>query len=231
MEVDRPPTVSVVVVADHGEAQLIDTLLRDDNTTVVRWHWPSDPTDGAARWDRPDVVIFGGAAADQTPRRIRYLRHRWPTIFIVAVNTHDDADSMRLFDAGADQVIERGSLLFDTLLRAIIRRARAENAGARIAVGDIVFDRESRRVWCAGCEVQMTPREFAMLDCMFWNAPRPVGAITLADFVWGDAEGEAEARRGVVEVYIGYLRRKLSASRSVMIRTVRGVGYRFDPRN
>jgi hypothetical protein len=133
MEVDRPPTVSVVVVADHGEAQLIDTLLRDDNTTIGRWHWPSDPADAVARWDRPDVVIFGGAAADQTPPRIRYLRHRWPT--------------------------------------------------------------------------------------------------TLADFVWGDAEGDGEARRGVVEVYMGYLRRKLSASRSVMIRTVRGVGYRFDPRN
>src|ERR1700694_2005904 len=114
MEVDRPPTVSVVVVADHGEAQLIDTLLRDDTTTVVRWHWPSDPTDAAVRWDRPDVVIFGGAAADQTPGRMRYLRHRWPTIFIVVVNTRDDADSIRLLDAGADEAIARGSLLFGT---------------------------------------------------------------------------------------------------------------------
>jgi DNA-binding response OmpR family regulator len=65
---------------------------------------------------------------------------------------------------------------------------------------------------------------------MFWNAPRPVGTTTLADFVWGDADSDTGARRGVVEVYIGYLRRKLAASRSVMIRTVRGVGYRFDAR-
>jgi DNA-binding response OmpR family regulator len=231
MDVDRTPTASVVVVTDDADAQLIESLLRAEHTVIARQQWPSDPADAAAQWERPDVVILDGSSPDEATRRMRYLRHRWPTIGIAVVNASDEADVARLLDAGADDAIVHGSPAFGARLHALTRRARTVNAGSRIAVGDIVFDRESRRVWCAGQEVQMTPREFAMLDCMFWNAPRPVGPITLADFVWGDAEAASGARRGVVEVYIGYLRRKLAASRSVMIRTVRGVGYRFDPRN
>jgi DNA-binding response OmpR family regulator len=231
MDVSRPPTATVVIVGDNADATTIETLLRDESTVVVRRSWASDSGDAAAHWDRPDVVVLDGASADDTARHMRYLRHRWPTIGIAVMNARDDADVKRLLDTGADDAIVRGSSLLGCRLHALARRMRTVNAGTRIAVGDIVFDRESRRVWCAGREVQMTPREFAMLDCMFWNAPRPVGTTTLADFVWGDADGDAGARRSVVEVYIGYLRRKLASSRSVMIRTVRGVGYRFDPRS
>jgi DNA-binding response OmpR family regulator len=230
MDVDRTPTASVVVVANEADALLIEGLLHDQNTLITRQQWPADPDAAAAQWERPDVVILDGASPDETKRRMRYLRHRWPTLGIVVVNANHDADVASLLDAGADDAVVRGSSVLGARLHALTRRARTINAGTRIAVGDIVFDRESRRVWCAGREVQMTPREFAMLDCMFWNAPRPVGPITLADFVWGDAEAASGARRSVVEVYIGYLRRKLAASRSVIIRTVRGKGYRFDPR-
>lgn len=231
MDVERTPTASVVVVAGDVEAELVEALLRDESTSVTRESWPTDPVNGAAQWDRPDVVVLDGSALDETTRRMRYLRHRWPTIGIAVVNASTEREIERLLDAGADDAILRGSSLLDARLHALTRRARTLNAGSRIAVGDIVFDREARRVWCAGREVQMTPREFAMLDCMFWNAPRPVGPITLADFVWGDAEAASGARRSVVEVYMGYLRKKLAASRSVMIRTVRGVGYRFDQRS
>ena len=44
-------------------------------------------------------------------------------------------------------------------------------------VGDIVFEREAHRVWCAGREVDMSPREFAVLDCLFWKAPATVSAV------------------------------------------------------
>jgi two-component system OmpR family response regulator len=230
MDVDRTPTASIVVIADDADSQLIESLLRDENTAITRQPWPSDPADSAAPWNRPDVVILDGSSPDEANRRMRYLRHRWPTLLIAVVNASDDAVIAGLLDAGADDAIMRGASVLGARLHAVTRRARTINAGSRIAVGDIVFDREAHRVWCAGQEVQMTPREFAMLDCMFWNAPRPVGPITLADFVWGDAEAASGARRSVVEVYIGYLRRKLAASRSVIIRTVRGKGYRFDPR-
>jgi DNA-binding response OmpR family regulator len=64
-----------------------------------------------------------------------------------------------------------------------------------------------------------------VVDCLFWYAPHAVDVDTLATFVWGDA-GVAR-RRNVIDVYIGYVRRKLGASRAVELRTIRGVGYRF----
>ena len=94
--------------------------------------------------------------------------------------------------------------------------------------GDILFDRESRRVWCAGREVELTRTEESFLDCLFWHAPRPVSVTTLTDFVWGDEV--SPERRAMVRVYIGYLRTKLEPSRRVVIRTVRGLGYTFSAR-
>ena len=102
------------------------------------------------------------------------------------------------------------------------------NAGTRIAVGDIVFDREARRVWCAGREVALTPHEYNVVDCMFWHAPKPVGVDTLADFVWGDQE--STNRRTLVQVYMSYVRKKLARSVMVAIRFSRGSGYAFSPR-
>ena len=87
-----------------------------------------------------------------------------------------------MLDAGADDAIIGGSRLLRARLLAMARRARTVNAGSRIAIGDVVFDREARRVWgCNGAEVPMH-RECAVIDCLFWNSPRPVGVSTLADF-------------------------------------------------
>ena len=94
-------------------------------------------------------------------------------------------------------------------------------------MGDIVFDREARRVWCAGREVALTPHEYGIVDCLFWHAPKPVGVDTLADFVWGDQE--STNKRTLVQVYVSYVRKKLSASAQVMIRFARGAGYEFAP--
>jgi DNA-binding response OmpR family regulator len=159
---------------------------------------------------------------------MRRIRKRWPTVIIVVVNAAGEADVARLLDAGADDAVAASSPVLPSRLHALTRRARTLNAGARIAVGDILFDRESRRVWCAGREVELTRTEEAFLDCLFWHSPRTVGVTTLTDFVWG--ADVTPDKRSMVRVYIGYLRAKLKASRRVVIRTVRGVGYTFTPR-
>lgn len=231
MDVRHIATATVVAVVSDHDAALIKASLNPEHAVVLRQRWPADAADGTSSWERPDVVVLDGAADDDdVVRRVGHLRRRWPTIGIAIVNAIDEGCVAEWLDAGADEAIVRGSRLLGPRLQAIVRRARTLNAGSRVAVGDITFDRETRRVSCAGREVPMTPREVAVLECMFRNAPRTVGTVTLADFVWGDDEASAESRRSVVEVYIGYLRRKLANSRSVMIRTVRGVGYRFDQR-
>jgi len=225
MDVIQPPSASIVLVTgDATLAAAVGRLLRDDNTQLLERGVDTPLT----LQDRPDLVLLDRAGDRDVARQILHLRHRWPTIGIVVLNAADDTEAERLLDHGADDVVVRGSALFEARLHAHARRARTINAGLRLVVGDIVFDREDHRVWVAGTEVPLTPREFALLDCMVRNAPRPVGTTTLAEFVWGEAD--VAARRSAVEVYIGYLRRKLARSHSVMIRTVRGVGYRFERR-
>ncbi|MDB4913934.1 MAG: DNA-binding response regulator, partial [Gemmatimonadetes bacterium] len=78
-----------------------------------------------------------------------------------------------------------------------------------------------------GREVELTPLEYGVVDCLFWNSPKPVGVDTLSDFVWGDRHTK---RRSLVQVYVSYVRKKLSDSKQVAIRFARGSGYEFLPR-
>ncbi len=225
----HPPIATVAIVATARTAALLGDAVGDEATSVVR----REPT-AAGRlatdgWERPDVLLVDRDVLADLPREIWHVRRRWPTVIIAIIGAHDEVEAERMLDAGADEAIIAGSGLLRARLLAMTRRARTVNAGSRIAIGDIVFDREARRVWCNGSEVPVTRRECAVIDCLFWNSPRPVGVGTLADFVWGDTS--VAQRRNVIDVYIGYVRRKLSASRTVVLRTVRGVGYSFAPRD
>jgi DNA-binding response OmpR family regulator len=217
--------VARVVVVTPSERIWSDATrwLADDATSVVRCEDPSR----LATDERPDVVVLDRRLIDESDGVLRRIRKRWLTVIIVVVEAADDADVSRLLDAGADDAVTVASPVLASRLHALTRRARTVNAGARIAVGDILFDRESRRVWCAGREVTLTRTEEAFLDCLFWHSPQPVGVTTLTDFVWG--EEVTPEKRGLVRVYIGYLRTKLKGSRRVAIRTVRGLGYGFAP--
>jgi DNA-binding response OmpR family regulator len=228
MQLTHPCTASVAVVAGAAMADRLGDAITDESTEVVPRIPTADRRIDSAGWQRPDMLVVDRMALQDVAREIRHLRRRWPTIVIAVVNVRDEDDAEQMLDAGADDAIVGGSRLLRPRLLAMARRARTMNAGARIAIGDVVFDREAHRVWCDGREVLMTPRECAVVDCLFWNSPHPVGVSTLADFVWGDSS--VADRRSVIDVYIGYVRRKLSASRSVVLRTVRGVGYTFAPK-
>lgn len=199
----------------------VEEWLRDGANTIRRYvELPTLLHDS-----RPDIVIVARALLRDSILPLRKLRCRWPTVIIVVVDALDEADAMRLVVAGADDAVVTGSSTLHTRLRAVARRARTVNAGRRIAVGDVLYDREAHRVWCAGEEVQLTPTEHSLLDCFFWHSPDVIDAATLSGFVWGD--DAAPEQRRLLRVYVGYLRRKLRDSRKAQIRTVRGVGYQF----
>jgi DNA-binding response OmpR family regulator len=228
MQSTHPCIASVAVVAGAAMAHRLGDAMTDASTAVVPRIPTAERRIDTSGWERPDVLVVDRTALRDVAREIWHFRRRWPTMIIAVVNVRDEDDAEQMLDAGADDAIVGGSRLLRPRLLAMARRARTVNAGARIAIGDVVFDREARRVWCNGSEVLMTPRECAVVDCLFWNSPRPVGVSTLADFVWGDTS--VADRRSVIDVYIGYVRRKLSPSRSVVLRTVRGVGYAFAPK-
>jgi DNA-binding response OmpR family regulator len=160
------------------------------------------------------------------PRRNGYdvvtaLRERgiWTPVLLLSAKDgeHDVADGL---DVGADDYLTKpfSFVVLVARLRALVRRP----AGARPAVltaGDIVLDPATRTVTQAGAPVVLTTRELALLEYLMRHSDRVVGKVELRDHVW-DGSGED---LNVVEVYVGYLRRKLGRD---AVTTVRGAGYR-----
>ena len=89
--------------------------------------------------------------------------------------------------------------------------------------GDVRLDPATRQVTVAGDPVALTPREFGLLEYLLRRPGRVVTKIEVLDHVWDAA---ADVNPNAVEVYVGYLRRKLGRR---LVETVRGVGYRLDP--
>ena len=160
------------------------------------------------------------------PRRNGYdvvtaLRERgiWTPVLLLSAKDgeHDVADGL---DVGADDYLTKpfSFVVLVARLRALVRRP----AGARPAVltaGDVVLDPATRTVTQAGAPVVLTTRELALLEYLMRHSDRVVGKVELRDHVW-DGSGED---LNVVEVYVGYLRRKLGRD---VVTTVRGAGYR-----
>lgn len=149
-------------------------------------------------------------------------RHRWPTAGICCVGCRD---VVPLLEAGADDAVplDAPREVVVAQIAAAARRARIASAQLRVAYGDVVYDREARRVWCAGREISLTPRELRLFDILFRRAGVPVSVDTLHDYVWSDESPVSNA----LAVYVSYLRRKLADSRLAAVETMRGVGYRL----
>ena len=225
----RAATATVALVSDTEASTDLVVALIADETTTVNVHKSFEVLLDSLTDVAPDIVVVDDRIERDAAHHIRLLRRRQPSVHIVYLSVCDETRCISLLHWGADDAIGVSSPSLMARLQAAARRARTVNAGARIAVGDIVFDREARRVWCAGREVELTPHEYGVVDCLFWHAPAPVGVDTLADFVWGD--GESTNRRSLVQVYVSYVRKKLAASAKVALRFSKGSGYEFLPRS
>jgi two-component system OmpR family response regulator len=153
-------------------------------------------------------------------RRLR-AQDRWNPILMLTARDRVD-DRVRGLDAGADDYLTKPFALGELMarLRALTRR----DLGTRpveLRVGDLVLDTAQHEVRLADEPVVLSPKEFALL-ALFMRHPGDVMSRTrILDHVWDFAY---DGGSNVVDVYVGYLRRKLGGDR---IETVRGVGYRL----
>jgi DNA-binding response OmpR family regulator len=134
----------------------------------------------------------------------------------------DQADGL---DLGADGYVVKpfSFVVLVAQVRAVLRRGAAEGAERRLKVGELIVDRAVREVRFGDELVPLSPREFAVLEVLVSRAGAVVTKDELLRTVWGD---ELAATRNAVEVYVGYLRRKLDAAGAGgIVRTVRGHGY------
>ena len=151
-------------------------------------------------------------------RQLREAGVWTPVLMLTAKDgEYDEADA---FDIGADDYLTKpfSFVVLVARIRALLRRPVAERP-AVLRVGGLEIDPATRSLTSDGEPVALTVRELALLEYLMRHADRVVGKVELRDHVW-DAPGED---LNVVEVYVGYLRRKLG--RDVVL-TVRGAGYR-----
>ena len=190
--------------------------------------------DGDAALTQAAVWEYDGIVLDvMLPNRdgfdvCRTLRQRdcWAPILMLTARGQV-GDRIRGLDLGADDYLAKpfdfGELL--ARLRALVRRAPAQRP-ARVQVGDLVVDPATHEVARAGVAVALTAREFAVLEYLARHAGQAVTRATLLDHVWDE---NFEGSTNVVDVYVGYLRKKLEQPFDrPLIRTIRGVGYALE---
>ena len=145
----------------------------------------------------------------------------WTPILMLSAKDgeYDQADGL---DAGADDYLTKpfSYVVLLSRLRALLRRGAVERPVV-LAVDDLRFDPATRELTLAGEPVVMTHRELTLLEYLMRRPGQVVSKTDLLDQVWDAAEG---TETNVVEVYVGYLRRKIGRER---VQTVRGAGYRL----
>ena len=155
------------------------------------------------------------------------LRSRHRGIPVLILTARDGVqDRVAGLDAGADDYLVKPFAFPELLarLRALLRRGRAEQA-ARMKVADLEIDVASRRATRSGRDVDLTSREFELLEYLVWNRGRVVSREMLARDVWRETR-RATTLDNVIDVHIARLRRKVDDSSEVkLIQTVRGVGF------
>lgn len=158
--------------------------------------------------------------------RLRAAGVRVPVLMLTA--KQGEFDQTEALDSGADDFLSK-PFSYPVLLarlRALIRRGGAPG-GAVLEYGDLRLDTANRRCWRAGEEVSLTRRELSLLTYLLHRSEQAVSKTDLLDHVWDPA---TERDANVVEVYVGYLRRKLDQpGRPSHVETVRSLGYRLVP--
>ncbi|CAM3686785.1 response regulator transcription factor [Smaragdicoccus niigatensis] len=158
---------------------------------------------------------------------IRELRRRqvWAPVLMLSAKDgeYDQADA---FDLGADDYLTKpfSYVILMARIRALLRRTAPERP-AVLTAGSLSMDPALRRVARGGTEIQLTPREYSVLECLIRSKGSVVSKSDILRAVW-DAHYDGD--ENVVEVYIAYLRKKVDAAFGVeTIMTVRGSGYRL----
>jgi two-component system OmpR family response regulator len=159
----------------------------------------------------------------------RTLRREGLATPIVMLTAKDgDEDEAEGLDLGADDYITKPFSLAVLIarIRAVLRRVDAGFVPTEVIVGDVSIDVRRRRCSVGGRDVALTYREFSLLEALARRAGYPVTRTELFELVWGSDHGGSS---NVVDVYVGYVRRKLSLDdgANVRIETVRGIGYRM----
>ncbi|GHJ56289.1 DNA-binding response regulator [Nonomuraea sp. TT08I-71] len=181
--------------------------------------------------DRPDLVVLDLGLPDlDGGELLRMLRAVSSVPVIVATARDDEAEIVRMLDAGADDYLVKPftAAQLDARARAVLRRSAGDpTTDPVLVVGGLRIDPRARQVTLDGAPVELTPREFDLLHHLAGRPGQVVTKRELLTEVWRIPYGGADK---TVDVHLSWLRRKLgeSAQDPRYLHTVRGVGVRLD---
>jgi DNA-binding response OmpR family regulator len=207
-------------------AQLIRKVLEQEGHTVDVAH---DGEEGLhmAEEGTHDVIVLDVMLPEMDGvtvcQNLRRARKDTPVLLLTALDGVDDR--VRGLDAGADDYLSKPFAFQELLarIRALGRRKVESRDPQELAVDGLVMDLRRRRVSRNGESIDLSPKEFSLLEFLMRNQGRVVTRMQILDHLWGY---DFATDSNLVDVYVAYLRRKVDTdSDRRLIRTVRGVGY------
>jgi DNA-binding response OmpR family regulator len=182
-----------------------------------------------SEWD-PDLVLLDlGLPTLDGLEVCRRIRAGSFTPVVVLTARGSVQDRVAGLDAGADDYVAKPFSLEELMarVRSTLRRARMRDEGERLEVEDVVLDARARRVTRNHREIDLTPREFDLLELFMRHPGVALSRERMLSAVWGY---EFLGGSNVIDSYVRYLRKKLDgAGERRLIQTVRGVGYALRP--
>jgi DNA-binding response OmpR family regulator len=220
----------ILVVEDERRlAQIVRRVLEEEGHTVDLAY---DGEEGLAIASdgSHDVIVLDILlpAMDglEVCRTLRRNRVDTPVLLLTALSEIEDR--VRGLDAGADDYLAKPFAFQELLarIRALGRRKVQAREPTRLEVDGLSLDLRRRRAERDGRIIELSPKEFSLLEFLMRNEGRVVTRMQILDHIWGY---DYATDSNLVDVYMAYLRRKVDSDGPSLIRTVRGVGYALGP--
>ena len=170
-------------------------------------------------------ISLPGRDGHQVLARIRAVR---PDVPVLMLTARDDLENkVNALNAGADDYVTKPFAFEELLARMGALSRRAEPSGSTLEAGDLRVNLLSHRAWRGGKEIELSSREFTLLEFLMRNPRQVLSRQQILSAVW---DYDFDPGSNVLNVYVRYLRSKIDRlEEPSLISTVRGVGYRFDP--
>jgi two-component system copper resistance phosphate regulon response regulator CusR len=216
----------ILVVEDERKvAEIVARGLRDQRFAV------DVASDGQTGWDMASTSDYDLLILDlmlpalsglEILKRVRWRGLQVPVLILTA--RAGTATKVENFEAGADDYLTKPFAFEELLVRvkALLRRGSADRSNL-LQIADLEIDRQKQQAKRGGKRIELTPREYSLLEFLAANAGRVMSRSMITEHVWDES---FQGLTNIVDVYVRHLRDKVEdPSSKKLIRTVRGVGY------